>query len=193
MNPPEEKNYFGHESTVTLIKKFFIYKMMASNVFINYSLGGIKLLYNITGKRFANWLIETSAGSIFTGGVTLKDLNQGIDALEQTKVGGIGMYVAEGLENLSEEEANNFSEFSIDSIRELTEGRQEGHYALKLTALVSTELMRKMSEAQELYMRLVLNVSYDPNDTFTLSEEQLRINLKGIGVHDIDENATDLQ
>ena len=56
---------------MTLIKKFFIYKLMASNVFINYSLGGMQLLYKIAGKRLTNWLIETSAGSIFTGGVSL--------------------------------------------------------------------------------------------------------------------------
>jgi hypothetical protein len=60
---------------VTLIKKFFIYKLMASNVFINYSLGGMQLLYKVTGKRVTNFLIETSAGSIFTGGVSLSHLN----------------------------------------------------------------------------------------------------------------------
>lgn len=53
------------------------------------------------------------------------------------------------------------------------------------------ELMRKMSEAQELFTRLVLNVSYDPTSNFVLSEEQLRINLKSIGIHDIDENEAD--
>jgi len=45
--------------------------MMASNVFINYSLGGMKVAYRLLGIKLTNRLIESTAASIFTGGVTL--------------------------------------------------------------------------------------------------------------------------
>jgi hypothetical protein len=76
---------------------------MGSNVFINYSLGGMQLMYKILGKKITNYIIETSAGSIFTGGVTLADLIKCIDELDQTKVGGVAMYVAEGLKAPTDE------------------------------------------------------------------------------------------
>jgi len=81
------------------------------------------------------------------------------------------MYVAEGLENLSEQEADAFAEFSINSIAELSKGRTEGHYALKLTALINAQAMRRMSEAQEQYRSKVLMVSFDKEDEWVLTEE----------------------
>ena len=57
----------------------------------------MQLCYKLFGKKITNWIIETSAGSIFTGGVSLNDLNKGITELEKNKVGGVAMYVAEGL------------------------------------------------------------------------------------------------
>lgn len=65
---------FAQDSTLTLIKKFVIYKAMGSNLFINYSLGGVHLMYKIFGIRFTNLLIEKTAGSLFTGGVDLADV-----------------------------------------------------------------------------------------------------------------------
>jgi hypothetical protein len=60
-------------------------------------------MYKILGKKITNYIIETSAGSIFTGGVTLADLIKCIDELDQTKVGGVAMYVAEGLKAPTDE------------------------------------------------------------------------------------------
>ena len=59
---------------MTLIKKFLIYKMMGSNMFINHSLRAMKLFYKIMGVRLTNLAIEKTASSIFTGGVSLDDL-----------------------------------------------------------------------------------------------------------------------
>lgn len=77
--PPEPKSDseasvsspFAHDSTFSLIKKMFIYKMMASNLFINYSLPAMQYLYRFIGVPVTNSLIETTAGSIFTGGVSV--------------------------------------------------------------------------------------------------------------------------
>ena len=112
----KEVNAFDKDSTFLLIKKYCIYKMMGSNFFINYSLGGMKVAYGILGKVITNWIIEASAGSIFTGGVTLRDLKYSTKGLEKSKVGGIGMYVAEGLENPSKDDLDQFADFSINSI-----------------------------------------------------------------------------
>jgi hypothetical protein len=59
-----------------------IYRMMSSNLFINYSLTGMSLAYRLIGIKATNTLIESTAGSIFTGGVTVQDLLKDMDQLE---------------------------------------------------------------------------------------------------------------
>ena len=71
-----ESGVFAHDSTFELVKKLMIYKMMGSNLFINYSLFGINMAYKVLGTRFTNLIVEQTAGSVFTGGVTVADLNQ---------------------------------------------------------------------------------------------------------------------
>ena len=76
LNTPSEaekqvRSAFRHDSTFGLVKKLFIYKVMGSNIFINYSLLGMNLAYKLMGVSLTNLLIEQTAGSIFTGGVTL--------------------------------------------------------------------------------------------------------------------------
>ena len=71
---PPPMNPLRFESTISLIKKFFIYKIMGSDIFINYSLLGMRLSYKLLGKSLTNFAIESTCGSIFTGGVTLDDL-----------------------------------------------------------------------------------------------------------------------
>ena len=66
---------FAHDSTFTLVKKLMIYKMMGSNLFINHSLFGINMAYKVLGTRLTNLIVEQTAGSVFTGGVTVADLN----------------------------------------------------------------------------------------------------------------------
>ena len=70
---------------------------MGSNLFINYSLMGMNVAYKLMGVKLTNTLIEQTAGSIFTGGVTIDDLQRDIEALESRGIGGIGCYVVEGL------------------------------------------------------------------------------------------------
>ena len=51
-----------------------IYKTMSSNLFINHSLNAMNLAYGLIGMKITNKLIESTAGSIFTGGVSIDDL-----------------------------------------------------------------------------------------------------------------------
>ena len=57
-----------------LLKKIFVYKLMASNLFINYSLPTMKVLYKVFGVKFANMLINKSAGEVFTSGESIGSL-----------------------------------------------------------------------------------------------------------------------
>lgn len=166
--PPEPKSDsdasvsspFAHDSTFSLIKKMFIYKMMASNLFINYSLPAMQYLYRFIGVPVTNSLIETTAGSIFTGGVSVQDLVAETERLEQLNVGVISMMVVEGLSNAEEATLDYFYEMSKDTVRVMTEGRSEAHFAVKLTAFVSLEVMQRMSTAQDAFLTKILELDY---------------------------------
>ena len=70
----QELNYssiFEKDKTSTLIKKYFVYKLMGSNLFINYSLGLMNLSYKVLGIRLTNFAINKSVGSLFTSGENL--------------------------------------------------------------------------------------------------------------------------
>ena len=144
-NTAADQNPFRFDTTFSLCKKFFIYKMMASNIFINYSLSGMRVAYRLLGIKLTNKLIESTAASIFTGGVTLQDLIREIRVLENRGVGTISMSVVEGLRNVPENTLDEFLEFSEETVRQMTEGRSEAHFAVKLTAFVSMEIMEKVS------------------------------------------------
>ena len=75
---------------------------MGSNFFINYSLGGMRLAYKLFGLKTTNTVIEQTAGTIFTGGVTLKDLETEMKiAQEERGVGTVAMSVVEGLKEVT--------------------------------------------------------------------------------------------
>lgn len=57
-----------------LIKKMIIYKMMASNLFINYSLPAMRALYSVLGVRMTNVIINRTAGEVFTSGEQISTL-----------------------------------------------------------------------------------------------------------------------
>jgi hypothetical protein len=68
------RSVFAADSTFLLIKKYLIYKMMSSNLFINYALTGMNLCYKVFGVRITNFIINKSAGEIFTAGASLETL-----------------------------------------------------------------------------------------------------------------------
>ena len=116
-----ENNVFSHDSTFTLCKKLMIYKMMGSNLFINYSLMGINVAYKVFGTKLTNFAIENTAASVFTGGVTVADLTKAESELELRGIGTIGCYVVEGVRDAENQALDKFLDFSIESIRSITE------------------------------------------------------------------------
>ena len=103
------------------MKKFFIYKIMGNDICINYGLVGMEFGYRLFGVRLTNAIIEQTAGSIFTGGVTLDDLKNDISSLEKRNIGGIACYVVEGLRKVENSKLDEFLDFSMESVRVLTE------------------------------------------------------------------------
>ena len=175
---------FAHDSTFTLCKKLMIYRMMGSSLFINYSLFGINASYRLLGTRLTNAVIESTAASVFTGGVTVADLNSAADDLEARGIGTIGCYVVEGVRDAQNKKLDQFLDFSVDSVRSITEGDKEGHFALKLTAYISAELMEKLNEAQARFVTEVLEVALDAGDESVLTEAQLAANLANLNITD---------
>lgn len=62
------KAIFAKDSTLSLMKKFFVYKLMGSNIFINHSLTFMNLCYKLFGTRLTNFGVNVSVASMFTSG-----------------------------------------------------------------------------------------------------------------------------
>ncbi len=93
---------FASDSTLQLVKKLFIYRVMASTFFINNALWGMSLAYKCMGRTLTNFVINQTAGSIFTSGETLQTLVQDIEVLERKGIHGVANYVVEGLHEMHE-------------------------------------------------------------------------------------------
>jgi proline dehydrogenase len=178
-----DRNPFKYDTTFGLMKKMGIYKMMGSNLFINHSLTAMSLSYKLFGIKLTNAVIENTAGSIFTGGVSVDDLVKDMDVLADRNIGSISMMVAEGLTNADEKTLDYFHSISMDTVRKMSEGRSEAHFAVKLTIFVSLEVMRAMSTAQKSFVHDILELNYADQNS-VLSTEQLVANLAKIGVTD---------
>ncbi len=85
-----------------LIKKMLVYKMMGSNLFINYALPTMNMLYKVLGIKITNFFINKTAGEVFTSGEQISTLLQDIKQFEQRGILGTGNYVAEGLHVMDE-------------------------------------------------------------------------------------------
>ena len=84
------------------MKKYMVYKLMGSNLFIDYSLSMMKLCYKILGVRLTNFAINKSVASLFTAGETLTSLNKDIESLKEQNINGVANYVVEGLSEMNE-------------------------------------------------------------------------------------------
>jgi proline dehydrogenase len=104
----------------------------------------------------------------------------------ERQTGTIACYVVEGLRQVENSTLDTFCSFTERSIRQMV-GTQESHFALKLTAYLSTELMEKLSAAQQSFVHEILEVVYDANDSKCLTEEKLRANLAKRGITDYTE------
>lgn len=110
------KEVFKNDSLGRLVKKFFVYKLMSSNLFINYSLPAMNLLYKTIGTKPTNFLINKSVGSLFTSGETIQSLCEDIRAHEKSGVFGVANYVVEGLETMDEVYIQRVYDHMLESI-----------------------------------------------------------------------------
>jgi len=138
---------FSSDSTLQLVKKLFIYKMMSSNAFINHALTGMRFSYKFMGRTLTNFAINKTAGSIFTSGETLDSLVLDIAQLEKRGIHGVANYVVEGLHEMHEPTIQKVYDDLIQSIKVLTEGKVEGHLAIKLTSMITIGIMTRISKA----------------------------------------------
>lgn len=65
------KAIFAKDSTALLMKKYFCYKLMSSDLFINCSLNILNTFYKILGIRLTNFAINKTIGQLFTSGETI--------------------------------------------------------------------------------------------------------------------------
>ena len=151
---------------------------MSSNLFINYSLSLMNLCYKMIGVKATNFMINKSVGSLFTSGETIQTLVQDLETFEKNGVFGVANYVVEGLETMDELYIQKVYDHMLESIQKQTEGRDEGHFALKLTALISTDVMTKMSKAQLFLMNDILK--FDKQESISIYDVSTSLRRNGI-------------
>ena len=67
----DASSIFAMDSTCLLLKKMAVYKLMGTDMFINYALTCMNLSYKDIGVNVTNFFINNSVGSIFTSGETV--------------------------------------------------------------------------------------------------------------------------
>lgn len=172
------KAIFAKDSTGLLVKKYFCYKLMSSDLFINFSLTMLNTAYKLMGVRLTNFCINQSIGSLFTSGESIQTLVEDINNLEKNNIYGIAMYVVEGLDTYNDKKMLDLFEHMITAIHAQTEGKQEGHFALKLTALISTDIMTRMSRAQQVFMNDILK--FNKQESIDISDLRNSLLERGI-------------
>ena len=130
-----------------LVKKFMIYKLMGSDFFINYSLGMMTTCYRVMGIPVTNKAINTSVGTLFTSGETLATLMADIEIFKEKNIASMANYAVEGLPTMNEEKVKQIYAFMLESIEMLTNNGQPGNFALKLTGLISIDILTRMNTA----------------------------------------------
>jgi len=110
------KAIFAKDSTGLLMKKYLCYKLMGSDLFINFSLTILQGFYKVLGVRPTNFAINQSIGSLFTSGESIQSLVQDISDLEKSNIYGIAMYVVEGLPTYDDKKIKMTYEHLLESI-----------------------------------------------------------------------------
>jgi hypothetical protein len=86
--------------------------------------------------------------------------------------------VVEGLAKMDYKVIDAFYEFMKQSIIAQTEGKTEGHFALKFTAIVSIDVMTRWSRAQYTFMNDILK--FDKQDKIDISDLRNSLLERGI-------------
>lgn len=142
-----------------LIKKYFVYKLMGSELFINHSLAMTHFCYKVLGVLPTNFCINNSVGSLFTSGETLSSLITDIQQFRDKNIRAISNYAVEGMPEYNEAKIVDFYEKTLKTIEAQNDGLHEGHVALKLTGLIDTQTMTRLSKAQDVYLYEILSLN----------------------------------
>lgn len=105
------------------------------------------VLYKIAGIKCTNFLVNKTAGEVFTSGETIESLVEDIAQLEKRNIGGVANYVAEGLDVMDEEIIQLTLKDLHDSIEALTRDGKVGGLAIKITAILAMDIMTRISKA----------------------------------------------
>lgn len=147
---------FANDSTPLLIKKLMVYKLMGSDLFINHSLTLVNMSYKLFGIKLTNFAVNNSVASLFTSGETLTSYMKDQSAFSQQNIGTVGMSVVEGMPHQDNEYVAKIYGDLMEYINVTTRGGQASHLAIKFTAIISTDVMTKMSRAQHTFMNDIL-------------------------------------
>lgn len=67
----------------------------------------------------------------------------------------------------------------MDSIYAITEGKEDGHLAIKLTALISLEIMTRISKAQQILLEDIMQV-WSHEDPLSIDQIKKNFTTKGV-------------
>lgn len=84
------------------MKKFMIYKLMGSDLFINHSLTMMNQSYRFLGTRLTNFVLNNTVVPLFCAGETIEMLKADIKEHKSRNVNVIGNYICEGLGDMNE-------------------------------------------------------------------------------------------
>jgi len=84
------------------MKKFLVYKLMGSDLFINHALRGMELSYKLLGTRFTNFILNNTVVPLFCAGETIDQLKADIRDHRKRNINVIGNYICEGLSEMNE-------------------------------------------------------------------------------------------
>jgi hypothetical protein len=96
-----------------LMRKYFAYKLMGSNFFIDHSLTMMGLCYRVLGIRLTNYCINNSVGDLFTSGETMDTLIDDVKALRENNIRSLVSFAVEGLHEHDEARILDFYEQTI--------------------------------------------------------------------------------
>ena len=163
---------FAYDSTPNLIKKYLVYKLMGSDLFLNNSLQMMHFCYRVLGIRPTNFTINNSVGTLFTSGETLSTLLSDMAELRKQNIQSIANYAVEGLMTHDEDKILDFYSQTLATIEAQAALDQEGHAALKLTGLMSLSEMRRISSAQDTFLYGILALDELRSQDTTLTFDQ---------------------
>lgn len=129
------------------MRKYATYKLMGSDIFINHALTMMGIAYRILGIRPTNFCIHNSVGDLFTSGETIDSVKSDVKSLREKNIRSIVNFAVEGLAEYDEQRILEFYAATIETINSQSLAGREGHVALKLTGLMDTGMMTRVSKA----------------------------------------------